>query len=112
MTDHSQPHVRPRAVLPQKAGRRENSTDENTAYERRLRKLEAEAFRTTRTLIEHSEKPASIYNQQDIAFGGTGLPRKRAVSHQLDTMESRLDAIEKILFALAHTQGIDLKIID
>lgn len=79
--------------------------DETVAYDGRLRDLEAEAFRTGRTLAEHSEQLVVIREQQRTAFGNIdsiGAPGER-------TIAERLDRIEHILSALAHAQGIDPK---
>ncbi|MFI1735596.1 hypothetical protein ACH40E_41660 [Streptomyces acidicola] len=76
-------------------------------YDGRLRDLEAEAFRTGRTLAEHSEELAAIREQQRTAFGNIdsladaiGAPGDRPIAQ-------RLDSIERVLFALARAQGID-----
>lgn len=72
-----------------------------TAYDRRLRDLEAAAFRTTRTLAEHSEHLATALGQQHTALGkAIGTPEEHTITERLDT-------IERILLALARTQGID-----
>jgi hypothetical protein len=71
-----------------------------------LRDLEAEAFRTGRTLAEHSEQLAWIREQQRTAFGNIdsladaiGAPGNRSIAQRLET-------IERVLFALARAQGI------
>ncbi|RSO10001.1 hypothetical protein DMH26_00430 [Streptomyces sp. WAC 05379] len=81
--------------------------NETGTYDGRLRDLEAEAFRTGRTLAEHSEELATIREQQDTAFGNIdslanaiGAPGDRPIADRLDT-------IERVLFALARAQGID-----
>ena len=95
--------------------------DETVAYDGRLRDLEAEAFRTGRTLAEHSEQLATIRDQQHTAFGNIdslgdaiGAPGDRTIAQRLGTMEHRLDTIEQrlgtmehVLFALARAQGIN-----
>lgn len=80
---------------------------ETSTYDERLRDLEAEAFRTGRTLAEHGEQLQLIGEQQTTAFGNIdslanaiGAPGDRTVSQRLDT-------IERVLFALARAQGID-----
>jgi hypothetical protein len=67
-------------------------TDGTAGHGRRLRDLEAEAFRTGRVLAEHSERLTTAGERQD----GTS-----------ESVTRRLDAIERILSALAHAQGID-----
>ncbi|MFJ3762499.1 hypothetical protein [Streptomyces sp. NPDC090080] len=81
--------------------------NEAGTYDGRLRDLEAEAFRTGRTLAEHSEELAGIREQQRTAFGNIdslanaiGAPGDRPIAQRLDT-------IERVLFALARAQGID-----
>ena len=95
--------------------------DETVAYDGRLRDLEAEAFRTGRTLAEHSEQLTTIREQQHTAFGNIdslgnaiGAPGDRTIAQRLDTIEQRLGTMEQrlgtignVLFALARTQGID-----
>ncbi|GAA2522885.1 hypothetical protein [Streptomyces longisporus] len=80
---------------------------ETSTYDGRLRDLEAEAFRTGRTLAEHGEKLQQIGEQQVTAFSNIdsladaiGAPGDR-------TIVQRLDAIERVLFALARAQGIN-----
>ncbi|MEU3282929.1 hypothetical protein [Streptomyces antibioticus] len=80
---------------------------ETSTYDERLRDLEAEAFRTGRTLAEHGEKLQQIGEAQVTAFGNIdslanaiGAPGDRTISQ-------RLDSIERVLFALARAQGID-----
>ena len=84
------------------------------AYDGRLRELEAEAFRTGRTLAEHSEQLATIREQQHTAFrnidslsNAIGTPGDRTITEQLDTIEQRVGTITNILYALARAQGID-----
>jgi hypothetical protein len=60
-------------------------TDETAGCGKRLRDLEAEAFRTGRVLAEHSGQWAAVSG----------------------SIEQRLGAIERVLFALARAQGID-----
>ncbi|MEU8718229.1 hypothetical protein [Streptomyces sp. NPDC048663] len=81
--------------------------NEAGTYDGRLRDLEAEAFRTGRTLAEHSEALTTIRDQQRTAFGNIdslanaiGAPGDRPIAQRLDT-------IERVLFALARAQGID-----
>ncbi|WAP55048.1 hypothetical protein [Streptomyces sp. S465] len=81
--------------------------NEATTHDERLRDLEAEAFRTGRTLAEHSEQLATFREQQRAAFGNidsladaVGAPGGRSITQRLDT-------IERVLFALARAQGID-----
>lgn len=108
--------------------------DETVVYDGRLRDLEAQAFRTGRTLAEHSEQLATIREQQRTAFGNIdaigdaiGALGDRTIAQRLDTIEERLgtidqrlgtidqrfDAIDRrlgtigdVLFALARAQGI------
>jgi chromosome segregation ATPase len=100
----------------------------DTTHDRRLTTLEAEAFRTGRTLAEHGEQLQRIGEQQKTAFGNIdsladaiGSPGDRTIAQRLNTMEQgitavledlgnvrqRLDGMERILFALARSQGID-----
>ncbi|GAA3163416.1 hypothetical protein [Streptomyces ramulosus] len=79
----------------------------NETHDQRLRDLEAEAFRTGRTLAEHGEQLTTIGEQQRTAFGNidslataVGAPGDRSIAQRLDT-------IERVLFALAREQGID-----
>ncbi|MFH7340587.1 hypothetical protein [Streptomyces sp. KHY 26] len=79
----------------------------NETHDERLRDLEAEAFRTGRTLAEHGEQLATIREQQRTAFGNidslanaVGAPGERSIAERLDTME-------RVLFALARAQGVD-----
>lgn len=80
---------------------------ETATHDERLRDLEAEAFRTGRTLAEHSEQLKTIGEQQTTAFrnidslaDAIGAPGDRSIAQRLDT-------IECVLFALARAQGID-----
>ena len=80
---------------------------QSARHDGRLRDLEAEAFRTGRTLAEHGEQLAVIRDQQRTAFGNIdsladaiGAPGDRSIAQ-------RLDSIERVLFALARAQGID-----
>ena len=84
-------------------------------YDRRLRDLEAEAFRTARTLAEHSEQLATIREQQRTAFrnieslgNAIGALTERTIAERLDTIEQRLGTIEHVLSALARTQDVSL----
>ncbi|GAA2231227.1 hypothetical protein [Streptomyces nogalater] len=81
--------------------------NETATHDERLRDLEAEAFRTGRTLAEHSEQLTTIREQQRTAFGNidslanaVGAPGERSIADRLDT-------IERVLFALARAQGVD-----
>ncbi|MER6123018.1 hypothetical protein ABT173_10095 [Streptomyces sp. NPDC001795] len=81
--------------------------NETATHDERLRDLEAEAFRTGRTLAEHSEQLSTIREQQHTAFGNidslanaVGAPGERSIAQRLDT-------IERVLFALARAQGVD-----
>ncbi|WP_262706034.1 MULTISPECIES: hypothetical protein [Streptomyces] len=81
--------------------------NETATHDERLRDLESEAFRTGRTLAEHSEQLATIREQQRTAFGNidslanaVGAPGDRSIAERMDT-------IERVLFALARAQGID-----
>ena len=101
---------------------------EMATYDKRLHDLEAEAFRTGRTLAEHSEQLQRIGEQQTTAFGNIdsladaiGSPGDRTITQRLDVLEQgtvatlqdlgtvrqRLDSMERILSALARAQGID-----
>lgn len=61
-----------------KASRRENSTaGETTTYERRQRDLEARAFRTAHTFMEHSQQLADMHGRQHT---DSGTPAHRANS--------------------------------
>ena len=113
------------------AGWRSGVAEGTVAYDRRLRDLEAEAFRTGRTLAEHSGQLAAIREQQRTAFGNIdslgnaiGAPGDRTIAQRTDTieerlgtiqqrlgaMEQRLGTMEHVLFALARAQGIDPEI--
>ena len=72
-------------------------TDETAEYGKRLRDLEAFAFRTRGALAEHSEQRATVRERQRTA---SDAREDRAI-------EQRLGAIERVLFALARAQGID-----
>jgi hypothetical protein len=61
-------------------------TDETAGYGTRLRDLEAEAFRVGRVLAEHSGQWATVSG----------------------SIEQRLGVIERVVFALARAQGIDI----
>ncbi|MER6076427.1 hypothetical protein ABT187_48605 [Streptomyces sp. NPDC001817] len=81
--------------------------NETGTYDGRLRDLEAEAFRTGRTLAEHSEQLTMIREQERTAFGEIdslsnviGAPGDRSIAERLDT-------IERVLFALARAQEVD-----
>lgn len=95
--------------------------DETATHDARLRDLEAEAFRTGRTLAEHSEELATIREQQRTAFGNIdsladaiGAPGDRSVAQRLDAMEQQIGGVrqdlgdvKRLLTALARAQGID-----
>lgn len=75
---------------------------ESARYDGRLRDLEAEAFRTGRTLAEHGEQLASIREQQRTAFGNIdsladaiGAPADRTIVQRLDAIESTLGALRE-----------------
>jgi len=72
-------------------------TDETAEYGKRLRDLEAFAFRTRGALTPHSEQRATIGERQHTA---SSAPEDRSI-------EQRLGTIERVLFALARAQGID-----
>lgn len=91
-------------------------SDETAMHdERRLRDLEAEAFRTGRTLVEHGQALTQIREQQRTAFStidsladAVGAPgeqsiaqRLEGITQRLDGITQRLDGIERVLFALA-----------
>ncbi|WP_328915017.1 MULTISPECIES: hypothetical protein [unclassified Streptomyces] len=92
----------------------------SAAYDRRLRDLEAQAFRTARTLTEHSEQLAAVRERRRAASDSTDrLPhttgarderptakRLDALTERLGTVKQQLDTIERVLFALARAQGI------
>jgi len=86
----------------------ESSTaDETMTYGRRLRDLEAQAFRTARTLAKHREQLATIRDHQHTAFGHTD-PLSNAIGTPGEhTIEQRLGTIQHILSALARAQDID-----
>ena len=79
----------------------------NETRDERLWDLEAEAFRTGRTLAEYGGQPATIREQQRTAFGNidsladvVGAPGERSIAQRPET-------IERVLFALARAQGVD-----
>ncbi|MEU2561638.1 hypothetical protein ABZ626_20215 [Streptomyces longispororuber] len=100
----------------------------------RLRDLEADAFRTGRTLAEHSEKLADIESQQRTAFSNIdslgdaiGAPGDRSLTQCLETLENdvreiksdvreihndlsglkgELGDVKRLLISLAQAQGI------
>ncbi|MFJ1536362.1 hypothetical protein ACIOFV_50165 [Streptomyces mirabilis] len=83
-------------------------------YDKRLHDLEAEAFRTGRTLAEHGEQLQRIGEQQKTAFGNIdsladaiGAPGDRTIAQRLGTLEQDLGDVKRVLFALARAQGID-----
>ena len=75
-------------------------TDETAEYGRRLRDLEAFAFRTRGALAEHGEHGEQRANVRERPRTASGGPEDRAI-------EQRLGTIERVLFALARAQGID-----
>jgi hypothetical protein len=95
--------------------------DQTATHDERLRDLEAEAFRTGRTLAEHSEQLATIREQQRTAFGNIdsladaiGAPGDRTITQRLDAMEQELGGVrqdlgdvKRLLSALARAQGIN-----
>jgi hypothetical protein len=95
--------------------------DETVTYDERLRDVEAQAFRTGRTLVEHGEQLATIREQQRTAFGNIdsladaiGAPGDRSIAQRLDTMEQDIGVVrqdlgdvKRLLTALARAQGID-----
>ncbi|MEU9072385.1 hypothetical protein AB0D60_36550 [Streptomyces sp. NPDC048306] len=80
---------------------------ETKTHDERLRDLEAEAFRTGRTLAEHSEQLGEIRDQQTTAFGNIDSLANAIGAPGDRTITQRLDGIERVLFALARAQGID-----
>ncbi|MFJ8934055.1 hypothetical protein ACIRLA_46570 [Streptomyces sp. NPDC102364] len=77
----------------------------------RLRDLEAEAFRTGRTLAEHGEQLHSIEQRQTTAFANIdsladaiGAPGDRTITQRLDGIDTRLDGLE------GRVDGIDTKL--
>lgn len=76
-------------------------------HDERLRDLEAEAFRTGRTLAEHSEQLRTIEEQQTTAFGNIDSLANAIGAPGDRTIAQRLDTIERVLFAMARAQGID-----
>ncbi|MFF1568679.1 hypothetical protein ACFVY1_35240 [Streptomyces sp. NPDC058293] len=87
----------------------------------RLRDLEAEAFRTGRTLAEHSQELGDIKAQQRTAFSNIdsladaiGAPGDRSITHRLASIEGELGEVKdelgdakRPLWALVRAQGID-----
>jgi hypothetical protein len=70
---------------------------QSARHDGRLRDLEAEAFRTGRTLAEHGEQLAQIREQQQTAFGNIdsladaiGAPADRTIVQRLDSLEHTL----------------------
>jgi hypothetical protein len=80
---------------------------ETKTHDERLRDLEAEAFRTGRTLAEHGEHLGEIREQQATAFGNIDSLANAIGAPGNRTITQRLDAIERVLFAMARAQGID-----
>ncbi|MFB8000139.1 hypothetical protein ACFC4G_46150 [Streptomyces sp. NPDC056002] len=92
-----------------------------TTTDGRLRDLEAEAFRTGRTLAQHSQDLGDIKAQQRTAFSNIdsladaiGAPGDRSLTQRLDSIEGELGDVKRdlgdvkrLLRALARTQGID-----
>jgi len=82
--------------------------DGTVTYDRRLRDLEAAAFRATRTLAEHSAQLATTRGQQHTALANAIVaPEEHTIAERLDTIEQRLDTIQSVLLALTRPQGID-----
>ncbi|MEV8546999.1 hypothetical protein [Streptomyces sp. NPDC051572] len=77
------------------------------AHDGRLRDLEAEAFRTGRTLAEHGQQLGEIREQQTTAFGNIDSLANAIGAPGDRTITQRLDGIERVLFALARAQGIN-----
>ncbi|MFJ5842298.1 hypothetical protein ACIQGO_37100 [Streptomyces shenzhenensis] len=71
-----------------------------------------EAFRTGRTLAEHSEQLSTIRDQQRTALGNIGSLADAIGAPGDRSVIQRLDTIERVLFALARAQGIDPESID
>jgi hypothetical protein len=87
---------------------------DTATHDERLRDLEAEAFRTGRTLAEHGEQLQQIGEQQTTAFGNIdslanaiGAPGDRTITQRLDAMQQQMDTVQLVLFALARAQGIN-----
>ena len=78
-------------------------TDETAEYGRRLRDLEAFAFRTRGALAEHAEHRERCEQRATIRE----RPRTTSVGPEDRAIEQRLGTIERVLFALARAQGID-----
>ena len=78
--------------------------DETVVHGKRLRDLEAFAFRTRRALTEYSEQLTTIREQQRTAFWNIDSKAPGAQGDR--AIEQRLDTIEQVLFALARAQGI------
>jgi len=81
---------------------------ETKTHDERLRDLEADAFLTGRTLAEHGEKLGEIQEQQATAFGNIDSLANAIDAPGDRTITQRLDGNERVLFALARAQGIDL----
>jgi hypothetical protein len=92
---------------------------EPAAYDGRLRDLEAEAFRTGRTLAEHGEQLAVIGEQQRTAFGNIdsladaiGAPGDRTIAQRLEALESSLGTLRETQLEqgqalAAHGRGLE-----
>ncbi|MET7540026.1 hypothetical protein [Streptomyces sp. NPDC005507] len=85
-----------------------------TTPDGRLRDLEAEAFRTGRTLAQHSQDLGQIAAQQRTAFSNIdsladaiGAPGDRSLTQRLDSIEGELGDVKRLLQALVRAQGID-----
>ncbi|MBC2906742.1 hypothetical protein [Streptomyces cupreus] len=85
---------------------------ETKTHDERLRDLEAEAFRTGRTLAEHGEQLGEIREQQATAFGNIDSLANAVGAPGDRTITLRLDVIERVLFALARAQNIDPDALD
>ncbi|MFD0065670.1 hypothetical protein [Streptomyces sp. NPDC056690] len=71
------------------------------------------AFRTGRTLAEHSQDLRDIKAQQRTAFGNIdpladaiGAPGDRSLTQHLDSIEGELGDAKRLLRALARAQGV------
>ncbi|MFZ3573830.1 hypothetical protein ACOKM5_43470 [Streptomyces sp. BH097] len=92
-----------------------------TTTDERLRDLEAEAFRTGRTLAQHSEDLKKIADRQDTASDqqrtafanidsladAIGAPGDRSITQRLDSIEDQLGDVTRMLRVLTKAQGID-----
>jgi hypothetical protein len=81
-------------------------TDETADHGKRLRDLEAFAFRTRGALAAHGELLATTGERQHTTPGGIDSNVTDAPTDHR-AIEQRLGTIERVLFALARAQGID-----